>query len=175
MSAASVFRLAQAAGVTITVDGGGLVVRAQARPPTDVLNALSANKSELIALLTGQEADWGEEDYRAYFEERAAVYEIDGGLLQYEAERLAFRDTVQQWLALHPAPAREASRGCAHCREDEQPRNPLLAILARDGHLWVHDGCWSAWIALRHEQARQALQAMGISGPHLITTPTQPA
>jgi hypothetical protein len=45
-----------------------------------------------------------------------AVYEIDGGLLQYEAERLAFRDTVQQWLALHPAPAREASRGCAHCR-----------------------------------------------------------
>ncbi len=115
--------------------------------------------------LLGCDSDWDEEDYRAYFEERAAVYEIDGGLLQYEAECLAFRDTVQQWLALHPAPAREAARGCAHCREDEHLRNPLLPLLARSGHVWVHDGCWSAWIALRHEQARQALQGMGIGPP----------
>jgi hypothetical protein len=165
VSAATILRRALSAGVTITVDGGDLVIRAQARPPADVLNALSANKSELIALLTGQEADWDAEDYRAYFEERAAVYEIDGGLLQYEAERLAFRDTVQQWLALHPAPAREASRGCAHCREDEQPRNPLLPILARNGGVWVHDGCCEKWRAARRLQARQALIALGLQVP----------
>lgn len=110
----------------------------------------------------GCDSEWGEEDYQAYFEERAAVYEIDGGLLQHEAERLAFRDTVQQWLALHPAPAREASRGCAHCGNDEQPRNPLLPILARDGHVWVHDGCCEKWLAARRLQARQALMAQGL-------------
>jgi hypothetical protein len=125
----------------------------------------SRHGSHARADLLGCGSAWGEEDYRAYFEERAAVYEIDGGLLQYEAERLAFSDTVQQWLALHPAPAREASRGCAHCRDDEHLRNPLLPILARDGHVWVHDGCWSTWTALRHEQAQQALQAMGIGPP----------
>jgi hypothetical protein len=42
------------------------------------------------------------EDCQAYFEERAAIREYDGGLPRDEAERLAFEDTVTHWFVLNP-------------------------------------------------------------------------
>lgn len=35
---------------------------------------------------------WTDEDYREYFEERAAVYQFDGGLNRKEAEARAAKD-----------------------------------------------------------------------------------
>jgi hypothetical protein len=46
--------------------------------------------------------------------------------------------------------------------DDEHLRNPLLPILARDGHVWVHDGCCEKWRAARRLQASQALMAQGL-------------
>ncbi len=38
--------------------------------------------------------DWDAADWHAYFQERAAIREYDGGLARIEAERLAFEDIV---------------------------------------------------------------------------------
>jgi hypothetical protein len=38
--------------------------------------------------------DWDAADWHAYFQERAAIREYDGGLSRIEAERLAFEDIV---------------------------------------------------------------------------------
>ena len=32
------------------------------------------------------------------------------------------------------------------------------------GHTWLHSSCWSAWYALRREQAIEALTALAILG-----------
>ena len=46
-------------------------------------------------------------DWSAYFDEQAGVREFEGGLPRFEAERLAFDDTVA---ALGPRPAKWGSR-----------------------------------------------------------------
>jgi hypothetical protein len=51
MSAAEALRAAQAAGVTIKVDGDVLVLAAPARPSDDVLEALRHQKDEIVAVL----------------------------------------------------------------------------------------------------------------------------
>jgi hypothetical protein len=107
---------------------------------------------------------WDTADWQAYCDERAAVREYDGGLPRGEAERLAYEDTVTQWLCLHPAPASDPRDGCSHCGADERPSDGLVAVLAAGGHRWVHDTCWRDWQAQRRNQASMALQQLGL-GP----------
>src|SRR5215204_4680340 len=57
---------------------------------------------------------WSSADWQAYFEERAAIREYDGGFARSEAERLAFADMVACWLSAHPVPASAYER-CVHC------------------------------------------------------------
>lgn len=86
---------------------------------------------------------WDAADWLAYFEERAAIREHDGGLGWREAEELAFEDVVRHWLWLHPASASDSRQGCFHCGIVDQVGSPLLPMLASGGHVWVHDQCWS--------------------------------
>src|SRR5215213_5732665 len=44
-------------------------------------------------------------DWHAYFEERAAVREHDGGLPRTDAERLAYEDVTCRWLYSNPPAA----------------------------------------------------------------------
>jgi hypothetical protein len=44
---------------------------------------------------------WDAADWQAYFEERAAIRECDGGFSRDEAERLALQDTIKHWLCLN--------------------------------------------------------------------------
>jgi hypothetical protein len=53
-------------------------------------------------------------DWRAYFEERAAIAEFDGGLPRAKAEAVAYAWTVHEWLARHFAPSPAGC--CAHCQ-----------------------------------------------------------
>jgi hypothetical protein len=43
------------------------------------------------------------EDCQAYFEERAAMREYDGGLPRNQAERLAIKDTLTHYFGPNPA------------------------------------------------------------------------
>jgi len=103
---------------------------------------------------------WGAERWCAYFEERAAMREFEGGLPRAEAERLAFEDTLAHWLCRNPAPPSEPHRGCVHCGGRDGVGQALLPVLASGGHTWVHEGCRAAWLAQRRDQARRALTSL---------------
>jgi hypothetical protein len=111
---------------------------------------------------TGGRADWGAEDWRARFDERAGFLEHDGGLVRAKAEFQAFDCCVVEWLNQHPAPS--APGRCAWCGRPESPGAVVVPLGTEPGtHAWLHAGCWPAWYQRRREEAVLALRGMGIA------------
>jgi hypothetical protein len=111
-------------------------------------------------------AIWSAEDWKAYFEERAAIREYDGGLPRGEAERLALQDAIERWLCLNPVPASDPCYGCIYCKTGEDTSNFLVPVLTAGGHVWIHDGCWERWRVSRRDQAGSALRRLGLPPAH---------
>ena len=86
---AQVLNAASIACVRISTDGDRLILEAPIEPPVDLLEAITANKTEIIAFLRQPETTWDAEDRQAHFDERTAIMEFDGVLDRAEAERLA--------------------------------------------------------------------------------------
>ncbi len=107
---------------------------------------------------------WSPADWRAYFDERAAIREYEGGQARDQAERFAFENTVSHWLSAHPAPATPPDR-CVHCRHAQRTNDVLLPMLADGGHTWIHNGCWSEWYSARRREAVASLRAAGVPSP----------
>ena len=103
---------------------------------------------------------WSAEDWRLYFEERAAIAEFDGGLPRAKAEAQAFECCVVTWLDRNPAPS--APGRCAWCGRSES-HAPVVPFGTEPGtHTWLHRECWSAWRKMRPFHAKEALTRMGI-------------
>lgn len=54
----------------------------------------------IVASVAGAEPEpeiWDAEDWLAFYEERAAIAEFDGGLSRADAEALAYKACVQEW------------------------------------------------------------------------------
>lgn len=98
MSAVEALQAATRAGVKVALDGDDLVLEASAPPPSAILDQLSHHKAGVMALLRSRLDVWSGHDWRAHFDERAAIAEHDGGLPRPEAERLAFETCVVEWL-----------------------------------------------------------------------------
>jgi hypothetical protein len=97
-----VLAMARSAGVTVHLEGQDLLLQAAAAPPPDVLRALVLNKMEIISYLRQPKPTWTSEDWWAWFEEHAAIAEVDGGLVRRAAEAQAFASCVDQWLRHYP-------------------------------------------------------------------------
>ena len=67
MTAAAVLARAQAAGLTVVAEGGGIRLRGSAKPPADLLADLRANKADVLALLTGPADASVPSSYRSRF------------------------------------------------------------------------------------------------------------
>jgi hypothetical protein len=173
MSAFRALDAARAAGVEVRLDGKELALSADREPPLDILDMLRRHKLSIVALLQqdlGQKnllhADqpWGPDDWRAFFDERAAIAEFDGGLPRVEAEVRAFDCCVAEWLLrnpIHSSPDR-----CLECGKPAKADDPLLAIgVVGAGEAWLHRDCAPAWHSARRAAAVTALNAM-------ITSPT---
>ena len=106
------------------------------------------------------EAIWDAEDWRAFFEERAAIAEHDGGLRRLEADARAYECCIVEWLDRHTT-ATAADR-CAHCGRPEAPSVPLLPFGTK-AHAWLHARCWLPWYAERRRDARHGLSCAGIN------------
>ena len=78
MNAVQALEAARAAGITIALDGDDLMLQASAQPPEDVLELLSHHKPGIVVLLR-PDRSWTAEDWRALYDERAGIAEIDGG------------------------------------------------------------------------------------------------
>ena len=70
---------------------------------------------------------WSAEDWRLFFEERAAIAEFDGGLSRTEAEAQALACCIVEWLNRNPTPS--APGRCVWC--DQADSRACLAL--RDG------------------------------------------
>jgi hypothetical protein len=158
MSASQALRAARAAGIHLEVDGDDLLLEAPAPPPTAVLDALSRRKAEIVRILHPAKDGWSAEDWRLYFEERAAIAEFDGGLPRAKAEAQAFECCVVKWLDLNPTPS---ARGhCAWCGQSES--HDAVVPFGTEPGTHLHRECWSEWHKMHRSQAKEALTRMGI-------------
>ena len=78
MSALQALNAARNAGVRVGIDGYALTLDADAAPPSAVVDLLTVHKPGVIALLRTGSDGWSGEDWRALFDERAAIVEFDG-------------------------------------------------------------------------------------------------
>ena len=109
-------------------------------------------------------AEWGENDFRAFYEERAAILEYDGELDRLEAERQALEATIIHWMNLSPPPVLDDD----HCAQCGNPvgrigTDSVPFLTGGDGHIWLHHGCHAVWMACRRREATKAINAMGIA------------
>jgi hypothetical protein len=161
MSATEALRAARALGVELAIDGNDLLLEAASEPPAVVLDELSRHKAEIVALLRPGRDGWSAEDWRSFFEERAAITEFDGGLSRTEAEAQALACCIVEWLNRNPAPP--APGRCAWCGQAESKDAVVLPYGVEPGtHIWLHAECWPAWQNTRRSQAREALARLGI-------------
>jgi hypothetical protein len=161
MSAAAVLRAARAAGVKLAIDGDDLLLDAATMPPASVVDALRRHKAEVVAMLRSGRDGWSAENWRLFFEERAAIAEFAGGLPRTEADAQAVACCIVEWLNRNPSPS--APGRCAWCGQAESNDAVVLPYGVEPGtHIWLHAECWPAWQDTRRSQAREALARMGI-------------
>jgi hypothetical protein len=169
MSAFHVLDAARDAGVEVRLHGKDLDLLAASEPPTDVIDLLRRHKVSIVTLL--QRAlehptqPWGQEDWRAYFNERAAIAEFDGHLPRPQAERRAFDCCVAEWLVRNPTYS--SPDRCLKCEKSAKTDDPLLAIgVVGAGQAWLHGDCVSAW-----HSARLAAAVAALSGMNIVAAP----
>lgn len=88
MTVVEALDLAKSAGVSISIDGDDLVLRASQAPDPEVLVRLAQQKADILDLHR-MHAGRSEDDWKVLFDERAAIMEFDGGLPRTEAEEAA--------------------------------------------------------------------------------------
>ena len=163
MSAAEALRAARSLGVHLEIEGTDLLLEAASEPPTTTIAALSRYKAEIIGLLRSGHDGWSAEDWRLFFDERAAVAEFDGGLSRTDAEAQAFACCIVEWLNRNPSPS--VPGRCAWCGHAESYDAVVLPYGMEPGsHTWLHAECWSAWHGKRKVEAAAMLKAMEITG-----------
>jgi hypothetical protein len=173
MSAFQTLNAARAAGIDVRLDGKNLVLLAASEPRTAVIDELRRHKLSIVALLQQDlrqkrllqpTQPWDPEDWRAYFDERAAIVEYDGRLSREEAEARAFHCCVAEWLLRNPIDS--SPDRCLECGKSARIDDPLLAIgVVGAGLAWLHCGCVPAWHSARRAAAVTALSAMNIVVP----------
>lgn len=106
--------------------------------------------------------EWDETDWQDYYNERAGIYEYDGGLSRLDAERQAFDACIAHWMNLN-SPDHNNPDECPQCYSAViMAANNAAPVMKKGGHIWLHDNCWSGWMERRKQQAIKALTIMGI-------------
>lgn len=137
-----------------TVDAQELLAWMQRRS-TDIIKHTTLTKSEL-SLLAPDEEDW-----RAVYEERAAIAEHDGGLDKKDAEQQAFDCTLVSWLNAHPEPVNNPDV-CHYCGGQLTDTDMLPIFNGPATHVWLHPRCHKPFIDRRREIAIAALKTFGL-------------
>jgi len=172
MNAAQALDQAANVGLQVVVDGRDLLLEAIEPPPMEVVEALRNHKTAIVELLRGAAA-WSPGDWQAYFDERAAIAEYDGGVERDDAERLAAAECIAHWQRLNPPIARggDLCPGCGSSVDDARHR---VCYLAGQRAVRLHAECASDWENGRQQSALVALQKIGLKLPantHTVPLP----
>ena len=161
MSAAGlVLKLAADLGISVVALDGDLDVQAASRPPDVILDLLAANKQELLDFLSPGRNGWSADDWRAYYDERAAANDFLHALRPCEAAARAFDCCVSHWLDQHPP---SCTLGlCAGCDGGSTTYDPLTPYGTGPSVAWLHKNCWPVWYAGRKAAAETALTTLGV-------------
>ena len=164
MNAVQALEAARAAGITIALDGDDLMLQASAQPPEDVLELLSHHKPGIVVLLR-PDRSWTAEDWRALYDERAGIAEIDGGYRAVRRKRRPSSPVSSNGSAeIMTAPCLDGVWvGVVHAQVSGHPVVPFG--VEPGSHAWLHAKCWAAWHARRKAMAVAALASMGIEAP----------
>jgi hypothetical protein len=138
MSAAEALQAAQNAGVEIGIDGDDLSLKAASEPPAAIPDELRRHKTEIIAMLRPGHDRWSAEDWRLYFEERAAVAEFDGGLLRTDAEDQKLECCIVELAESKPGTLSSWSLRVVRPRRKPQCPRSTFRHGAGDAHLVAH-------------------------------------
>ena len=158
MSATEALRAANEAGITVKMDGEGLLLQASTEPSQAVVQSLANEKLAILALLRSAQA----KDWRTYFEVRTAVHRW---------ARAGYRIGRGARIRGHrPALAVAAPRSATwygawlHSVRDQKrsPWQSSVPVLAGAGHLWVHSECHAPWLEMRLHQAALELCSIGV-------------
>jgi hypothetical protein len=162
MRAAEALKAAQDAGIALQLDGDDLVLQAHDQPPAEIIDILSRNKPAIVSLLRQRRGGWSAEDWHAFFEERVAIAEFDGGLPRHQAEARAFACCVAEMLNCNFEPS--PPERCLACGGADHAHDALLPHgTETTGHVWLHSSCWPDWHARRKAEAVVALAGVGIA------------
>lgn len=161
--AASIIEMVRASGGEITLADDRIRLKVPASIRDEVVVDIKTHR-EAVRFALKRETDgiWDAVDYHAFYEERAAIAEYDGGRTRAEAEAIAYECVVVEWLnrileLSHPG-------RCAWCGGSEQENAPLIPFGTRAHmHTWLHLGCWDKWYRPRRDKAVTALAELGIS------------
>jgi hypothetical protein len=123
-----------------------------------------------VGVTGGRLKPWDAADYRALFDERAAILELDGGLARSLAEARATEHCVVEWLNRNPAAS--PAGHCAWCQTPEAEGAAVVPFGVGERHTWLHPHCWPAWHRRRRADALAALRSFGFPVP-VATQPTE--
>lgn len=164
MTPAAIIAGACADGIVLALaPDGGLTFKGPRRATDKWVPILRATKPAVVAHLNRAAPDsspWDATDWHAYYDERAAILEYEGGLPRPEAEARAWECCIGEWLVHHAA--RSDPGRCHWCGDDgrTEPLLPYGTTVA--GHVWMHGRCWPAWYASRKTDAAEALREIGV-------------
>jgi hypothetical protein len=161
MNAADVLHAAHTAGITVMLDGDGILLEADAEPPRELLEALARHKPAILDLLKPVPDGWCPADWRAYLDARIRQVASRNGCSRAQAAALAFECCVIEWLNRHPAPSPPGR--CVWCGGAESSGAVILPFGTEPGtHAWLHSECWHDWHSARRADAAALLNSMGI-------------
>ena len=103
MSATASLVAARAAGVQVWRDGDHFVLAASAAPARAVIDRLARDKAKILEFLRHDADQWAAEDWQDFFDERASLAEVDGGLSQEDAEACGFACCLAEWMRRNSA------------------------------------------------------------------------
>lgn len=128
------------------------------------LPSLAASKPDLVVHLRREArgTNWDAQDWRAFYNERAALYDQRAGAFRATAKNDALEATVAEWLRRTWQPSSQDS--CVECGATNAVE-PLLPFGGQSvGHVWLHRSCWPAWSDGRKAEAVEALMTFGVGG-----------
>ncbi len=160
MNATQALKAARAAGVSIRIEGGDLVLEAPAHPSPAILEALSSHKADVLALLRPPNDSADARHWRDRLDARTVEW-FHGERGREEARWLAWGDLVNEWHELHGR--RWPTWQCVGC---DGPISGTRAFTLADGNR-VHDTleCLIAFGKRWRGAAHSALVALGLEPP----------